>query len=278
MLSMLSAVCALLVLPTPPVASRFEQVAPAQTSEQLSRSKDQQRAVVLIHGFVPSFSSDGARQVRLRDWQRPGSLLVKRLAREADVFVFGYGQNVSLDVIVRDSALKADIARLRKLGYRELVLVGHSAGGLVARHFVEDNPDAGVTRVIQVCAPNGGTPAASLWMPPGQRAFLECLTEKGRMTCLKARAGKRIPRNVDFVCLLTHVGDTYENDGLVPCACQWSADLRKQCIPVTAIEIGHRQAVRKAEGVEAIARLVRERQPRWEPVRVKRVCQELLGK
>ena len=36
-------------------------------------------------------------------------------------------------------------------------LVGYSAGALIARYFVEDSPDYGVTKVIQVCAPNGGS-------------------------------------------------------------------------------------------------------------------------
>ena len=79
-------------------------------------------------------------------WQKADSPLVKELARNADVFAFAYGQN-PLDTILRHSKLGENIAAIRKLGYSEVILVGHSAGGLIARQFVEDNSQAGVTKV-----------------------------------------------------------------------------------------------------------------------------------
>ena len=97
-----------------------------------------------------------------------------------------------------------NLRKLKQLGYTDLVLVGHSAGGLVARHFVEDYPDAGVTKVVQVCTPNGGSFWANfrVGVRKSQRAFLGSLTRDGREQCLRERGDKRIPPSVDFVCLV----------------------------------------------------------------------------
>src|SRR5262249_34835333 len=150
----------------------------------------------------------------------------------ADVFAYSYGQNACLDDVVKGGGLADAVARLRKLGYKEVVLLGHSAGGLLARQFVEDNPDAGVTKVIQVCVPNGGTPSAKLRVHRTQQVFLDCLTEEGRKACLKARADKRVPPACEFVCVLGNTDGSTDTDGVVPCLCQWTADLQQQCIPV----------------------------------------------
>jgi pimeloyl-ACP methyl ester carboxylesterase len=267
-----------LTLQATPVQSRLVQIAPARVDQKPARSEGQTRAVVLIHGFVMHFRSATVPQPRFRDWQRPGCLLVKRLAREADVYAFAYGQNVPLDEIVKRSSLRADVAGLRRLGYKEIILVGHSAGGLVARHFVEDNPDAGVTRVIQVCTPNCGTPTAKSRVTRAQQPFLDSLTEEARQACLKARQGKRIPESVDFVCLLANGKNMCSSDGVVPCASQWSEDLRRQCIPVVVMGLSHREPMRSERGAEALARLVHDKQPRWQADRVQQVYRELISK
>src|SRR5207249_4028664 len=115
-LSIVSLVCPALLAAAPQVESRFEQVAPFQPGGRMARSAGQERAVVLIHGFLFHLTAANVPHPRFRDWQRPGSLLVKRLAKDSDVFSFSYGQNVPIDAIVRSSSLRDDVAALRRLG------------------------------------------------------------------------------------------------------------------------------------------------------------------
>ena len=48
------------------------------------RAPGQTRAVVLIHGYLFHLTSATVPHPRFRDWQQPGSPLVRRLAKEAD--------------------------------------------------------------------------------------------------------------------------------------------------------------------------------------------------
>ncbi len=229
--------------------------------------------MVLLHGYRPYPSEEAVAHADFRDWQRPTALLVKELAKDSDVFSYGYGQNASVDAIVAAGGLADGVRQLRRVGYRDVVLVGHSAGALVARHFVEDNPDAGVTKLIQVCPPNGGTRAATLTLFKSQRPFLDSLTPEGREMCLKERAAKTIPNAVQCVCILSNADG--DSDGLVRCDCQWTPDLQRQGIPVVTIKVAHRTVPRVANGVAAIAAAVRQEQPRWKPERVLAMKNEL---
>src|ERR1043165_6526837 len=235
MLSSLPLCCTLLLGGNPAVASTFQQAAPAPVDGKLTRSANQAQAVVLIHGFYFHLRDKSVPNAELRPWQKADGPLVKELAKHADVFVFAYGQNASIETIVKESKLQDSIAQLRKLGYTEIVLLGHSAGGLIARQFVEDHPDAGVTKVIQVCAPNGGSPLALLRGHKSQKVFLDCLSEGGRQECLKLRADKRIPQNVQFVCVVARGDGKNGTDGIVPCVSQWTEDLHKQGIPAVGV-------------------------------------------
>ncbi len=278
MLPSLTLFCSLAFGGAPPVESVCHQVAPAPTKEKWTRTREQTRAVVLIHGFHYHVLSKNVPKAEFRPWQKVDAALVKEVAKHADVYVFAYGQNVPLDTIVSQSKLGASVAQLRNLGYGEVVLVGHSAGGLIARHFVEDFPNAGVTKVIQVCAPNGGSPLATVTAPKAQKVFLECLTEKCRQQCMKDRAAKLIPDKVQFLCVVARGDGTKGTDGVVPCVCQWTADLQKQGIPVVGIMGSHREAVRDAKTAETLAELIRANQPRWPPERIEKAKRELLGK
>jgi triacylglycerol esterase/lipase EstA (alpha/beta hydrolase family) len=276
MFSSTSLCCALILAAPPAVTSKFEQVAPVPPeAETVARSKEQARAVVLIHGYRVYAKADDVSRAGFRDWQLPGSKLVRSLAPTADVFSYGYGQNASIDDIVASGGLADGVRLLRKAGYKEIILVGHSAGALIARQFVEDNPDAGVTKVVQVCPPNGGAKAAEISLFKSQRAFLDSLTPEGRQECLKGRAGKTIPGGVQFVCILSNAAG--DSDGLVRCDCQWTADLQMQCVPVVPIKVEHRQAPRNETGIEAITAAVRRDQPRWKPEHVREVKSELFG-
>src|SRR5262249_28317265 len=126
-----------------PIESICEKVAPGPPNGMWARSNNQTTAVVVIHGFYLHLKDKSVSKAALRPWQQPDSPLIKELGKSADVYVFAYGQNATIDGVVAGSKLGEDIAHLRRLGYKEVILVGHSAGGLIARHFVEDHPDAG---------------------------------------------------------------------------------------------------------------------------------------
>jgi pimeloyl-ACP methyl ester carboxylesterase len=268
---------AALILSAPPdVECKFEQVAPALARDKMARSKDQTKAVLLVHGYRFYPNEDAVCHADFRDWQRPGCLLVRELARDADVFSFGYGQNVDVGTVAASPGLREAVVSIRKLGYREVILVGHSAGALIVRQFIEDNPDSGVTKVIQACPPNAGTSAAGLDSLKNQRAFLDSLTPEVRQRVLKERAAKRIPDGVQFVCILGNAGG--DTDGLVPCLNQWTPDLRQQGIPVVTTNVVHMQVPRVAKSAELIASVVKTEQPRWNQERVDKAEKEIFGK
>jgi hypothetical protein len=278
MLQALTLLCTLTVSGDAGVQSICQQAAPVPANGKWTRSPNRTRAVLLIHGFHYHLTNKSVPKAELRPWQKSDSPLVKELAKNADVFVFAYGQNVALDVVVKESKLQGSVAQLPKLGYTEIVLVGHSAGGLIARHFVEDHPDAGVTKVIQVCSPNGGSPLANSTVPKSQKVFVECLSVDGRRKCLELRGDKRIPEKVQFVCVIARSKKTSDTDGVVPCGCQWTADLHKQGIPAVCVVSGHREVVRDAKLAETLAGLVRDKQERWSPERLAKAKKEIFGK
>jgi pimeloyl-ACP methyl ester carboxylesterase len=266
---MLPTLRALTLLAALPFDAQFVQVAPVSCDgSEAVRSPNQERAVVLLHGlYVHPFSKINVTRATLHSWQKPNSLLVKRLSEEADVYALAYAQTVAADCVPAYADLAGHVAHLRALGYRDIVLLGHSAGGLVARTFVEDYPDSGVTKVIQVCAPNGGSGWAVLQaVRANQIEFLDSLTKGARQRVSGERAGKTIPPDVEFVCVVG-TGTIY-GDGLVACRCQWPDDLQRQGVPAVPLATTHWFAIRSHKGVELLARLVREPQPRWDAEQV----------
>jgi pimeloyl-ACP methyl ester carboxylesterase len=262
-----------------PVETQFVQVAPAAVKpEQVLRSAGQRRAVVLIPGLhLHPFSDKSVPRASFASWQRPGSPVVKALSLDADVFAFTYGQSVAVSEIAALPALRGGVRRLREAGYADIVLVGFSAGGLVARQFVEDEPDAGVTKVVQVCAPNGGSSWAELKVSVrvSQRPFLESLTKEARLRWLEDRRDKTIPAGVQFVCVIgTGLG---QGDGLVSTRSAWPEDLQRQGIPAYTLRAQHLSAVRCDEGAKLIADLVRQDQPRWDAGQVEAMRRRLWG-
>ncbi len=267
-----------LVLATDPLEVQFLQVAPpTRPTAEWRRSPGERRAVVLIQGLlVHPFSQDNVQRASLRDWQKPGSLLVKRLAGAGDVYAFGYGQNVAVDEIADHHALWGGLLRLRDLGYRDVVLVGYSAGGVIARRVVEDYPDAGVTKVVQVCAPNAGSGWAKLnAVRKNQKAFLQSLTKEQRRRELRSRLDVTVPDAVEFVCV---VGTgALSGDGVVSSRSQWSPDLQAQGVPAVTVATDHLSMVRSAAGAAVIAELVRTPQPRWSQAKVAAARKAILG-
>src|SRR5579885_560870 len=125
MLASLALVCACLIGGGNEVQTLFVQVTPHQAQAgEWRRSSGERRAVVLIQGLlIRPFGKKAVESPELRDWQKPDSLLVRRLAAEADVYAFAYGQNVPVDQVAEQPALRDGVRRLRDMGYREVVLV-----------------------------------------------------------------------------------------------------------------------------------------------------------
>jgi pimeloyl-ACP methyl ester carboxylesterase len=259
------------------IETQFVPVAPVLSQRHWWNASPNRRAVVLIHGlFVHPFSKTNVGRAQLHAWQRPDSLLVKRLAQEADVFAFAYAQTASADDIADCPQLAQAIRQLRQDGYREIVLIGHSAGGVIARQFVEDHPDCGVTKVIQVCAPNTGSSWAK-WQTvrANQLDFLDSLTKPVRSRILSQRLDKEIPRHIEFACI---VGTgSVVGDGVVSNRSQYPPDLQKQGIPAYPFNSTHWMVLRSHKGVELAARLVRDPQPRWDAQQVEAVRRRLVG-
>jgi pimeloyl-ACP methyl ester carboxylesterase len=260
---------------TSEVQTLFQKAAPEPGGHGTPQPRE--RAVVLIHGLgLHPLSHEKAVKPRLRSWQQPESALVHRLARDSDVYSLAYGQNASVEQIATSSDVPRHIRGLKSAGYREIVLVGHSAGGLIARHLAEDNPGLGITRVIQVCAPNAGSAWAGLKTArAAQGPFLASLTRSGRQKVLDERAGKRIPDGVAFACVVGSCG--VGGDGIVQSRSQWSADLQAQGVPAFPLRTTHREAMTTARAAELLGRLVVEPLPRWDARKVVETRKALLG-
>jgi pimeloyl-ACP methyl ester carboxylesterase len=278
MSAVLTTLLALSAVAGAPIETYCVQVAPVpRPLSEAVRSPNRERAVLLVHGLrIHPFNRENVNRATLHDWQKPHSLMVTRLSKDSDVYSFAYAQNAAVDDVANVPDLKASIQHLRQLGYRSVVLVGYSAGGLVVRRYVEDVADCGVDKVIQVCPPNGGSGWAQVKaVQPDQIDFMNSLTKQARRQTQRDRGGKKIPDNIQFACI---VGTGAVNgDGLVLTRCQWTDDLQRQGIPVYPVLTSHWQVVRVRHGADLLAELVREPQPRWSARLVAVVRQQLLG-
>jgi hypothetical protein len=242
----------------------FQQVHPRpRKSDILERSKGQKRAIVLVGGLRLA-DRHAAVLPALVDWQQPGTQAVKALGRDADVFAFGYSQAFGVEEVAASRGLCEDIARLKKIGYGDIVLVGHSAGGLVVRHFVEDHPAAGVTKVIQLCTPNGGSllARAHRLAAPNLQPLIESLTREARERSLRLRRVRKlkIPDGVQFVCVVGKA--RFLGDGVISARTQWSEDLQELCIPARVIRTTHEDAVEDPKTFVLLRELIVKPQPR----------------
>jgi pimeloyl-ACP methyl ester carboxylesterase len=244
------------------IRTRFEQVYPETEIGIFRRSPGQNRAVILIHGLrIAPFRGAVIAQPHLHGWQKKNSTLVRHLAASADVFAFAYSQNVGVEEIARANDLAAGVDCVRMLGYTQIVLLGHSAGGLIAREFVEDHPLSGITKVVQVCSPNTGASSAKLEsaIPRQQRDFLQSLTKASRSRVLLERAGKTIPENVAFVCVVGCGGVI--GDGIVSTSSQWPRDLQAQRVRAIVLFTNHFTVMRTPRDIRRIVKLMEESDP-----------------
>jgi pimeloyl-ACP methyl ester carboxylesterase len=261
-----------------PVETRFEQVQPPATAPALRRSKDERTAVALIHGLrIHPIRREKIHEAAFHEWQQAGSMLVSKLGEEADVFSFAYGQDVPVSEIAESAGLRDAITQVKKAGYSEVVLVGHSAGGLIARQFVEDRPASGVTKVIQVCSPNDGASLAN-WkamVPKEQEPFVLSFSKQARAQWLLDRKGKSIPKHVQFVCVMGDGGGV--GDFVVSDDSQWPTDLQDQGIPVIRLATTHLTVMRSSSAADYLSALVVEPIPRWSKTRVEAARKEVFG-
>jgi len=253
-----------------PIESEFVQLVPEPYAEGVfTRDVGRKRAVVLVHGIkLRLFIKEPSRDVVFHIWQTPDHPLVKDLARDCDVYAYAYSQTAAVSTIAADPVLGKGIAKIKAMGYDEIVLVGMSAGGIIVREFAENNPAVGVTKVVQVSAPNTGAGFGdiSVNLHNPHDPLLCSLDKECREATLQKRCDSRIPDNIQFVCVISDVMGGL-GDLVVPAASQWSPDLRAQGIPAIKVMSVHRTMKSRSAGIK-IAELIRTEQPRWSQEKV----------
>jgi pimeloyl-ACP methyl ester carboxylesterase len=240
------------------------------------RTKD--RALLLIPGLKihPLRPAQCARPER-HSWQETNSDLVRMLAADFDVFAFGYAQTAPLEVVVHSPGLRDAVGHLKKAGYKDIVLVGHSAGGVIARLFATSYPDAGVTKVIAVASPHAGAEAAKLQIgyPRVQAPFVQSLAPNVRMAA--KIAGDAKPNNsVEMACVVCKLR-RLDSDGLVNIASQWPEDCRSCGVPAVVVQVSHWEVMLNPAGAKVIGELAREKLARWNRDEVEQARRALFG-
>ena len=257
--------------------TRFWQISPEPFAASQPFRKTHQRAVVLIHGLmVYPLSPSLVRQPNPHPWQHPDGALARALSGDFDVYGFSYAQIRPVSDIASSAGLSRGVARLKAMGYREIVLIGHSAGGLVAREFVEKFPDSGVTKVLTVAAPHAGSTLAiwSLGVPTAQWPFLRSLTPAAREK--PADKIEPLQQTIEFCCVVCKLSG-FSGDSVVSASSQWPEELQAQGIPAVVVPAGHKEAVRSETAVSVITQLARRPILRWRPEQVQQVRQQLFG-
>ncbi|HEV3437561.1 MAG TPA: alpha/beta fold hydrolase [Gemmata sp.] len=265
----LSIVLAVFASPAANLPTETWQVAPDAKRpgwSNVQRTKD--RVVLLLPGLkIHPIRPALACRPDLHSWQEPNSDLVRTLAKDSDVFSFGYAQITELDAVAQCPGLRDAVANIRKLGYKEIVLIGHSAGGVIARLFIESYPDSGVTKVVTVAAPHTGSDLAHLkgGYPKIQATFVQSLAPEVRIEAPPRKIDDRIEMAC-VVCKLKRV----EGDGLVNIVSQWPEECRKLGVPAVLVPGSHFEAMISPAGVKAISELAREKLVRWSPEEVEK--------
>jgi len=250
---------------------------PARSGGMMAeRVKD--RAALLIPGLKihPLRPTLCARPER-HSWQEPTSDLVRTLAPDFDVFAFGYAQTAPLDAVVHSPGLRDAVGRLKGRGYKEIVLIGHSAGGVIARLFASAYPGAGVTKVVTVASPHTGAEAANIPIgyPRAQSPFVQSLSPAVR---LAAKIGIDSPPEdkVEMACVVCKLR-RLDGDGLVHLASQWPDSCRACGIPAVVVPVSHWEAMLNPAAVKVIGEVAREKLTRWSPEEVERARRVLFG-
>ncbi len=275
------AIPALVVLLTAPVVhipTAYWQITPEYREFGLpQRSKD--RAVILIHGLIPRpVQVKKAAIPEPHSWQKPDSVMVKLLTPDFDIYGFSYAQTLPVDFVCHSCGLRSAVRQVKAAGYKEVVLVAHSAGGVVAYQFAERYPDSGVTRVVVVAAPLHGTGLAKLptvGLASTQLPFIRSLSPGCRKEQCE-KCGRPIPESIEICCVVCKL-PRLATDTIVPTESQWPDLAQRQGIPAVLMEINHFDAVRSARGAEKVAELAKGKLTRWTPDEVEQARKALFG-
>jgi pimeloyl-ACP methyl ester carboxylesterase len=238
-----------------------------------------ERAVVLVHGLLPRvWHPDRAEKPEAHDWQVRDGRLVKALADDADVYGFSYAQTRSVDEVAYSRGLREGIAAVKAAGYKKVVLIAHSAGGLVCRRFVETFPDAGVTKVIAVACPFAGSGWANLpgfTLPKTQVAFIHSMSPDVRERLAKDREVK-LPEGVEFAVVLCKA-NRGDGDTVVGLRSQWPEELQKQGVPVVLANCNHFEAMLCEPCSKEVLTLVTGKVVRWDEEKTAQARRVLFG-
>jgi len=235
---------------------------------------DTRRAVILVHGLrATTVLEQHAHELWPHDWQRPESSLVEALAANADVFAVTYTQDASVQDIAAAPVFVDALGGLPDGAYDDVVLVGHSAGGLLSRWFVEDHPTAGITGVVQLCAPNEGSEWARLYGAGriSHETFIQSLSDRN---VSDGRGDKTVPESVDF--LVAICDGAALGDGVVTDQAQWPESLRRQGIAAVQVPALHFTATRGRLMAARIAAWVDDEHPRLSQTEVDALAAEVL--
>lgn len=257
----------LVAAPMANLPTAFWQTTPKFHQNAVVRDKD--RAVLLVHGLIPRpVQPSKAAVPEPHSWQKPDSHLVKKLADDFDVFGFSYAQTIPVDGVCWSRGLRDAVKALKAAGYKDIVVVGHSAGGVIVRQFAEQFPESGITKIIIVAAPHNGSPWALLpqfGLAATQVPFIKSLAPQPRLEqCLKC---KPFAEGLEVCCVVCKL-PRMAGDTIVPAASQWPEEFQKQGVPAALIAVNHFDAVRSPEGAALIAELAREKLTRWTPEQV----------
>jgi hypothetical protein len=262
------------------VPVEFWGITPSVSMKQLpALERKHDRAVVLIHGLkVQVFSPERATHPDPHSFQKPRSELVKGLEESFDVFGVSYAQAGPVDWVAASPKLREGIKALRFAGYKEIVLVGHSAGGIVARKFVEMHPKAGVNKVIAVASPYLGSGWAKLpdqILPKSQMMFIHSLLPNHREECTR-NCTAVLPEDLQFACVVCKL-PRLDSDTTVGIDSQWPKDLQKLGIPISLVNCNHFDAMKHEKAVQAIVELAKGKVVRWTPAETEKAQRILFG-
>jgi hypothetical protein len=278
--SALVAVSLFAVVPVWELPTATWQVAPAIKSNgdiaAFQPKVTQRAAALLIPGLYPHpIRPEKALEPEMHEWCESPSPLVTNLAGSMDVFAFGYAQTTPLDAVCLSFGLRVSIEKLKAAGYEQIVLIGHSAGGIIARQYIERFPAAGVSKIVQISSPNTGSELADIkfGLPRTQIPFIKSIGTVARKDVVYAA----LPKDFQFACVVCKV-PRLSNDFMVNLDSQWSEDLRKQGVPAVLVGVNHIDAPKSPTSAPVIADLVRGKLTRWTPEQTRTAEGIIFGK
>ncbi len=251
------------ISPTLDLPTAAWQMVPHVDGELVAPKVTKTKAVLCIPGLYPHpLRPERATKPEMHPWFEPKAPLLAALAPDFDVYAFGYAQTLPVDSVASSNGMRETIAKLKTAGYREIVLVGHSAGGIVAHQFAVRFPDSGVTKVIPVAAPYSGSDLAELnvGLPWTQVSYIKSLAPQPRQATLKE--DKAFPKTIEYCAMLCKVS-RLPNDIMVNLESQWPPEVRQQGLPAALVNANHFEVLKSTIGVSTTVDLASSKLIRW---------------